>query len=255
MVDASGDQRIGFPHLHVRRCGSTNDLARALAARGAPHGTLVTADEQTAGRGRQGRSWTAPPGSSLLASFLLRPQRPPSGLFALAVALATAEACEELVPGLEVGVKWPNDLVVAGRKLAGILIEGRPQESWLVVGIGVNVTLRPEQLAPELVDRATSLALEAERLGRRVPVPSELATALCTTLARWTEPSGLERVTAVWPSRDVLAGHAVRWSSGSGIAEGIDEQGRLRVRVGEQEITLAAGEVHLGTGEAPAETH
>src|ERR1700759_3818688 len=122
---------IGAPRVHWRRTDSTNERARALAAGGAPHGTLVTAHEQTAGRGRQGREWIAPPGAALLMSVVITEL---SELLPLAAALAVCD-----VLALEAAIKWPNDVQVDGEKLAGILVEGRPQEGWAVLGIGLNV--------------------------------------------------------------------------------------------------------------------
>jgi BirA family biotin operon repressor/biotin-[acetyl-CoA-carboxylase] ligase len=149
--------RFGTPHHHFRRTGSTNTVARELAAAGAPHGTVITADEQTAGRGRQGRSWTAPPGAALLYSAILRPLGPRHSLLPLAVPLAVCEVAERLRPGVECKVKWPNDVHLDGRKLAGILIEARPQDGWAVLGIGLNLTIASADFPPELQDHATSL--------------------------------------------------------------------------------------------------
>src|SRR5438445_6312364 len=98
--------RFGLPHRHFRRVGSTNTVARELAAAGAPHGTVVTAAEQTAGRGRQGRTWAAPPDSALLYSAVLRPMEPRHSVLPLAVALAVCETAEALRPGVECMVKW-----------------------------------------------------------------------------------------------------------------------------------------------------
>ena len=125
---------IGSPRVHHRVTDSTNERAKELADVGAPHGTLVTADEQTAGRGRQGREWTAPPRSAVLMSVVLREldERLP-----LTAAVALCEALP-----VEAAIKWPNDVWIEGRKVAGILVEGRPQEGWAVLGIGVNVTTR-----------------------------------------------------------------------------------------------------------------
>ena len=117
---------LGRPRLHLRVTTSTNDRARALAQGGAPHGTLVTAAAQHAGRGRQGRTWSAPPGRALLLSLVLHD---PPALLPLAAALAVAE-----VAGPDAQIKWPNDVLVAGRKVAGILAEGRPHEGWAVLG-------------------------------------------------------------------------------------------------------------------------
>src|SRR3954466_8239630 len=133
---------IGTPHVHYRVTDSTNARARELAARGAPHGTLVSADSQTAGRGRQGRAWVAAPGDALLMSLLVRRVDP-------LLPLSTAVAVCESPPGLEAAGKWPNDVWLADRrKVAGILLEGRPQEGWAVIGIGLNV--RTRSFPPEL---------------------------------------------------------------------------------------------------------
>src|SRR5205823_4113792 len=120
----------------------TNAWARELAAAGAPHGMLVTAAEQSAGRGRQGRTWTAPDGRALLCSVVVRE---PPALLPLAAGVAVAE-----VVGAEAQLKWPNDVLTDGRKVAGILVEGRPQEGWVVVGIGLNVALRIEDFLAKL---------------------------------------------------------------------------------------------------------
>src|SRR6516164_1885613 len=111
---------LGTPRLHLRVTDSTNTRARELAAAGAPHGTLVTAREQRAGRGRQGRTWTAPAGHALLCSLVLRD---PPRLLPLAAGAAVAE-----VVGPAARIKWPNDVLLGGLKVAGILVEGRPQE-------------------------------------------------------------------------------------------------------------------------------
>ena len=143
---------FGTPHRHFRQVGSTNTVARELAEAGAPNGTVVTADEQTAGRGRQGRTWTAPPGSALLFSAIVRPLGKRHPLLPLAVPLAVCETAERLRPGIECKVKWPNDVHLEGRKLAGILIEARPQEEWAVLGIGLNLTIAEDEFPEELRD-------------------------------------------------------------------------------------------------------
>ena len=133
---------FGDPHEHFERLDSTNTRARELAAEGAGHGTVVTADEQTAGRGRQGRVWTASPGKALLYSAIVRPLAERHLMLPLAAPLAVCEAAEELAQhgdeatstDFRCGVKWPNDVLVDGRKLAGILVEARPQDGWAVVG-------------------------------------------------------------------------------------------------------------------------
>jgi BirA family transcriptional regulator, biotin operon repressor / biotin---[acetyl-CoA-carboxylase] ligase len=229
---------LGLPRLHLRRTESTNTLARELAVRGAPHGTLITAGEQTAGRGRQGRAWTAPPGSSLLCSLILRD---PSTLLSLAAGVAVAELCGQraTVPAT-VGLKWPNDVLLDGRKVAGILVEGRPQENWAVLGIGLNVAVRPADLPAELRDRAGTLGLAADDV-------EPVLAGLLAALERWLAGSPREVLAAV-RERDVLRGRALSWAGGDGVAAGIDGEGRLLVdRPGGERVALDAGEVHLGT--------
>jgi BirA family biotin operon repressor/biotin-[acetyl-CoA-carboxylase] ligase len=224
--------RLGTPRLHLRITDSTNTRARDLAAAGAPHGTLVTAAEQTAGRGRQGRAWSAPPGRALLCSLVIRRA---SAVLPLAAGVAVADVC-----GDRALVKWPNDVLVHGRKVAGILVEGRPQEDWSVLGIGVNVALRIEDFPDELRGRAGTLGLSAAAVE---PVLAELLVAL----DRWLAASDQAVVTA-FTQRDALRDRDVCWSGGEGRAVGVDERGHLLVTSpdGRQRV-LAAGEVHLLT--------
>jgi BirA family biotin operon repressor/biotin-[acetyl-CoA-carboxylase] ligase len=222
--------RLGRPRLHLQATTSTNDRARDLAQAGAPHGTLVTAAEQTAGRGRQGRTWTAPRGSALLLSVVLRD---PPTLLPLAAALAVAE-----IAGARAQIKWPNDVLLDGRKVAGILAEGRPQDGWAVLGIGLNVALRIEDLPPELHDTAGTLGLE----------PADLEPTLERLLAGLERTLVLDEETLLeaYRARDALRGREVSWATGRGRAAGIDGEGRLVVELREGGRTaLSAGEVHL----------
>ena len=222
--------RLGRPRLHLRSTTSTNDRARDLAAAGAPHGTVVTAAEQTAGRGRQGRTWSAPPGRALLVSVVLHD---PPVLLPLAAGLAVAE-----VAGDEAKIKWPNDVLVDGRKIAGILAEGQPQQGWAVLGIGLNVALRIGDLPPELHETAGTLGLEPADVE---PTLERLLAALERTLA--LDDAAL---LATFRARDALRGHEVRWANGRGRAAGIDGEGRLVVELaGGGRTALSAGEVHL----------
>jgi BirA family biotin operon repressor/biotin-[acetyl-CoA-carboxylase] ligase len=221
---------LGSPRVHYRLIDSTNERARELASAGAPHGTLVTAGEQSAGRGRQGRRWTAPPGRALLCSVVVRE---PPRLLPLVAGVAVAE-----VTGDDARVKWPNDVLVAGRKVAGILVEGRPQENWAVVGIGLNVAVRDEDFPPELAGRAGTLGLEPDAL-------EPTLERLLTGLSRWVAARPDEVLDTV-RARDALLGQPVRWAGGEGHGAGIDGEGRLLVKTGEGQIALDAGEVHLG---------
>jgi BirA family transcriptional regulator, biotin operon repressor / biotin---[acetyl-CoA-carboxylase] ligase len=222
---------LGRPRLHLRSTGSTNARARELAAAGAGHGTMVTAGVQTAGRGRQGRAWTAPAGSSLLLSLVLREW---DDLLPLRAGLAVAD-----LAGASALVKWPNDVLVDGRKVAGILAEGRPQESWTVLGIGVNAALDVRDLPDELRSSAGTLGRSPRELEA---VLAELLEALTARLAA-TASEVLEALRA----RDALRDRGVAWAGGEGVGAGIDGSGRLLVRGADGVIALEAGEVHLRT--------
>jgi BirA family biotin operon repressor/biotin-[acetyl-CoA-carboxylase] ligase len=242
---------IGAPHRHFRRTGSTNTVARELAAAGAPHGTVVTAAEQTAGRGRQGRTWTAPPDSALLYSAVLRPLEPRHSVLPLAVALAVCETAEGLRPGIECMVKWPNDVHLDGRKLAGILIEARPQDGWAVLGVGLNLTIGDDEFPEELRDRATSLFPPpsavpfADLSGRRNSWTEAAAGTLSARLDLWLDADP-QAVLGAWRARDALFGREVSWDRGSGVADGVDERGYLLVRLADGDrVILGAGDVHL----------
>jgi BirA family biotin operon repressor/biotin-[acetyl-CoA-carboxylase] ligase len=220
---------IGVPRVHWRLTDSTNERAKALAAAGAPHGTLVTADEQSSGRGRQGRVWTAPPRSAVLMSLVVRD---PSEILPLMAAVAVCDALPT-----DCAIKWPNDVWIDRRKLAGILVEGRPQQGWAVVGVGLNVatTEFPEGLRGS----ATSL-----RLAGIDTDPDAVLDAVLVSLDRWLRaPPAV--VLEAWSERDALRAERVRWAGGEGIAAGIDDSGGLLVDTDEGQITLQAGEIHL----------
>ncbi|HET8672060.1 MAG TPA: biotin--[acetyl-CoA-carboxylase] ligase [Thermoleophilaceae bacterium] len=236
---------IGSPRVHHRATDSTNERAKQLALAGAPHGALVTADEQTAGRGRQGRAWVAAPGSALLMSLVLRDLGAAQAHLPLAAALAVCDACERNVPALRCAIKWPNDVWIEGRKLAGILIEGRPQDGWAVLGIGLNVSTPRDEFPEELRDTATSLAAEAEKAGAgERPQRSELLPNLLAALQERLAQTPAQ-IVSDWGKRDALRDSQVRWQRGEGTARGIDETGALIVDTSSGRVTLDAGEVHL----------
>jgi BirA family transcriptional regulator, biotin operon repressor / biotin---[acetyl-CoA-carboxylase] ligase len=251
---------IGTPHRHFARTDSTNTRARELAAAGAPHGTVVTATEQSAGRGRQGRTWTAPPGKALLYSAIVRPLQEHHAMLPLAVPLAVCEAAEQLRPDLDCKVKWPNDIHVEGRKLSGILIEARPQDGWAVIGVGLNLSIERDEFPPELRDTAVSIfagdqgtreggsAGPSPLLSAGPPLPGPLLNAaevLSQHLDRWVSAEP-DAVLSQWRKRDALRGREVAWQGGSGIADGIDDRGYLLVLTpGGDRIAVGAGEVHL----------
>jgi BirA family transcriptional regulator, biotin operon repressor / biotin---[acetyl-CoA-carboxylase] ligase len=224
---------IGEPRIHLDVTDSTNERARELAAEGAAHGTLVTAGEQTAGRGRQGRSWTAAPGEALLMSIVVRDLEPRHALLPLMAALAVCNAAEA-VGDVTCEIKWPNDVWVDRRKLSGILVEARPAAGWAIVGIGLNTGVR--EFPEELRTTATTLQLTS---------PDVALPPLLSALDRWLA-ADQDDVLTTWRARDALLGSTVRWQDGEGTARGVDDTGSLLVETATGEtIALGAGEVHL----------
>lgn len=227
---------------------STNDDARALAAAGAPALAVVAADAQTAGRGRGGRAWHSPPGENLYLSFLLRPAWEPiaAAPFALVVGLAVAEEIDARLPTPAARVKWPNDVLVGGKKIAGVLLEASIRDgrvASLVVGVGVDVHARA--FPPELDAVATSLALrgadDRDRSRLAAGIVSRVAAAAVTFGA-----SGLAPFLDALRARDALAGRAVAVEGTSGVARGIDAEGRLVVeREDGQHVPIVSGHVDL----------
>jgi BirA family transcriptional regulator, biotin operon repressor / biotin---[acetyl-CoA-carboxylase] ligase len=237
---------IGRPRVHHRVTDSTSLRARELAAGGAPHGTVVTAGEQTAGRGRHGRAWMAPPGHALLMSVVLRELDERTPLVPLTAAVALCSVLEGLegVSG-EIAIKWPNDVWIDGRKVAGILVEGRPQEGWAVLGIGVNALSVTEDFPDELRETAISVAMAGGSAG-----PAALLEALLSTLEPWLERDA-GAVLSAWRERDGLLGREIGWDTqggaggGGGVAAGVDGAGALLVDTEGGRVSLDAGEVHL----------
>lgn len=229
---------FGSPHLHLRLTDSTNERARALAEAGAPSGTVVTAGEQSAGRGRRGRVWTAPAGRALLYSAILRPLELEHHLLPLSAPVAVCEAIESLV-AVECAIKWPNDVWIAQAKVAGVLIEARPPD-WAVIGIGVNVSIAPDEFPDDLRWPAASIGAGVEVAAVR--------EAVSASLGEWSAAPAAEVVEA-FRARDALAGRGVVWEGagvpeGSGRATGIDERGNLIV-----EPAGGGDRLHLGSGE------
>jgi BirA family biotin operon repressor/biotin-[acetyl-CoA-carboxylase] ligase len=240
--------RVYFAHP---RLASSNELAGQLASEGAPHGTVVVADAQEAGRGRFGRVWHSPAGEGLYLSAVLRPRIDPAEAppISLAAAVAVAEAVRGFL-GHPPSLKWPNDLLCGGRKLGGILIEMQAEPGrlrHLVVGIGLNVNT--VSFPAELEGRATSLRIERGTRVRRAPV----IAALLHALERWVdrvESEGPAPVIAAWLELADLIGRQVSVSVGAGgepvrgVALGLDPGGRLRLQREDGRIeVLHAGEL------------
>jgi BirA family transcriptional regulator, biotin operon repressor / biotin---[acetyl-CoA-carboxylase] ligase len=228
--------------VRLGRVDSTQTVAFALAADGAVDRTVVVAQAQTAGRGRRGRLWLDEPGASLLTSIILRPRLEPARLptLSLAAGVAVVEALER-VTGLKPRLKWPNDVLVDGRKLAGILLESRLGPSPLVVlGIGVNLTQRV--FPPDLAERATSVRLAT---GRRVDADT-LLTALLESLDTWRtrlETEGWAPIRERWCALTETLGRRVSIDDVQGIAVDVDEDGALIVAEGDVRRRVVAGEV------------
>ncbi|NPV66479.1 MAG: biotin--[acetyl-CoA-carboxylase] ligase [Anaerolineae bacterium] len=239
----------GRPYRYFAQVSSTQDIARAWALEGAANGAIVIADEQTAGRGRLGRTWLAAPGSSLLLSVILRPALPPEelGRVTLLGAVALAEALAGL--GVLPGIKWPNDLQLAGRKVAGILAEAVWSGDALravVLGIGVNV--QRDALPPAALEAYRATTVEAA-LGRHCPrgaLLGDLLAHLDAWMPRLREPILLE----AWTRYNVTLGRRVVVAAGheqfSGVAEALDNRGALLIRLDNGSLRpLLAGEVTI----------
>ncbi len=242
-------RRFRGPVHSFLRLGSTNDAAKELGRRGAPEGTLVVAEAQDAGRGRLGRTWASPAGVGLYASLLLRPPLPPEELprLTLTTAVAAARAVERTA-GVRPGIKWPNDLLLGGRKLAGILTELETEAErlgYVVVGLGLNVNT--PGFPPELADTATSLYLSTGRTHSRLA----LLRAFLEDLEGLYELFLARRfpeILAEWRARTVTLGRPARVRQGDreicGLAVGVDEDGALQLQTaGGQVMRVTSGEL------------
>jgi len=220
--------KLGRPLMYEPVTGSTSDNALLAARAGAPHGSLFVADEQTAGRGRRGHAWLAAPGESLLFSVLLRPKLELSQTSALtlAIGLALRDAIGPLLKD-RVDIKWPNDLYVNGKKLAGILVESQLQGASLqavVVGVGLNVATR--DFPPEIAARATSLALMGALHVEREPLLRDVLNAIAQRVDAY-QRTGISGILDELNAADALRDQRVRVDAQEGIGRGLDEQGRL----------------------------
>ncbi|WP_428262571.1 biotin--[acetyl-CoA-carboxylase] ligase [Haliangium sp.] len=244
---------LGRERVHLATCGSTNDEAARLAAAGAEHGLVVTADAQRAGRGRRGRTWHSPPGESLYLSCVLRPALTPAR--AVAVTLAAGLGVWEAVhqAGAESTLKWPNDVLVGGRKLAGVLTEmstvgGRLRH--IVIGIGINLANRA--FPPELAEIATSLALAGHPVER-----DAFVTSLLGALERWFDRffvGGVRALADTWLARADRG--RIRASAGAETVEGtvlgLADDGCLLIEDDAGAVhRILAGEVTVVAAPAP----
>jgi len=205
--------RIGQGEIRYRRrMESTNLEAKALAAAGAAEGTLVIAEEQTAGKGRRGRHWFSPPGAGIYLSLILRPDIQPQEAprFALLTAAAVAAAIRE-VTRLEATIKWPNDLLAGGRKLGGILTEigmDMDRVEYMVIGLGINVNLERKDFPPELEELATSIQAEAGRFFPRLPLVRRILESFEETYAAYRQ-QGFAPILKRWQSYAEMMGRRI----------------------------------------------
>ena len=231
--------RFGRPFLHRESCESTQQLLD----RGLGEGAVAVCDEQTGGRGRLGRSWTTPPGTAVLASILLTP--PPARNVAeisLAGGLATAHAVEDAL-GRSARIKWPNDVLVDGHKVAGVLAE--VADDAVVLGIGLNVNQTQDELPADAKVAAASLYTIDGIRRERAPILADLLVSLERAYDLW-RATGLEAIHAGLASRDFLRGRAVVVHGEPGRAIGIDPTGRLEVELAGRRRLVESGEVLLG---------
>ena len=240
----------GYALKEFASLDSTNDEARRLALAGEKGPLWLTAAQQTAGRGRRGRIWIVP-ADNLAATLLLRPEKTAAEAAQLSfvAALAAADVIRAFAPANRIAVKWPNDVLADGRKIAGILLESASSDGrldWLAVGIGMNLRLYPD----DTEFPATSLAA----LGECVPSPREALTHLAAHWAKWYErwnASGFGNIRDAWIVQAAFIGQRIRArlhnEEAFGVFEGLDETGALILREAQGRVrTIAAGDVFFG---------
>ncbi len=226
---------------------STQDLAKELALNGEPEGTAVMAFKQTKGRGRSGHSWVSPPGKNLALSQILRPRLAPSeaGLLGLLASIAVAETCEQLgVAGIE--LRWPNDVLVKGRKIAGIISEANMDDRtirFVIMGIGLNVNAEPTDFPLEFRHAATSLLLCTGNAWD-VKETARLLLERIDTLYERVKEEGCGFIPALWETRWAHRGRTLNYNGVVGVGEGVGAEGALLLRTGDGSLyRVTSGEV------------
>lgn len=249
---------IGSRIIHFEETGSTADAARRLIDEGAPEGTVVVAESQTAGRGRMGRSWITPPGTAIAISVILYPRLNPTRvpLLSLGTALAVKRAVDQVVrketgAAAATDLKWPNDVYLNGKKLGGVLVETAAELDrvrWAIASAGLNVN--NEFSGTELAGRATSLAQEFDRSFSRRALAAAILNELDRVYSESRNEAGLQAIRSSFEQHDLLEGRRVDVTTPegliSGTAAGIDAEGRLLVREAEGKMqALFSGEATL----------
>ncbi len=244
---------IGETVIFHREIDSTNSVAMLLASDGAPHGTVVTSDSQTSGRGRRGREWFSPPGCNLYMSVILRPSVSPAEASQIPVisVLAVIRVLEHLNTGLPFQIKWPNDILCRGKKVCGILCEMKSdmdQVYHVVVGVGINVNVT--SMDPCISDIATSLKLETNQDYSRIQLSASLLEELEEIYLEWLQERNLKRYLEEWERYSLLIGRNVKIETPSetiaGIATGLSNNGSLILRLPSGAIReVYAGDAHI----------
>jgi BirA family biotin operon repressor/biotin-[acetyl-CoA-carboxylase] ligase len=230
--------RFGVPYVHAEACASTQRLLHGDE----PEGATAVAEEQTDGRGRLGRPWVSPAGASILCSILLRP--PPGRelpIASLVAGIAIARGVEQAT-GLPAQVKWPNDVLLAGRKVAGVLAEARGGA--VVIGIGLNVNQTDDELPERPTIPAGSLRAVTGRGFDRAPLLASLLLELERCYDVWLE-DGVVPITHELARRDALRGRRVEVAGSTGVGVGIDDGGRLLVETADGIVAIESGEIAL----------
>ena len=244
---------IGWRVHYFQKLETTQRTAGELAARGALHGEVVIAERQTAGRGRMGRTWHSPPGVNFYGTFILRPEMPvaEAALLSLVAGVAVAETMELVAPRI-VALKWPNDVWLGGRKAGGMIAEAVTDShhrlACVLLGIGLNLNLAPEDIPAELRKRATSVMAATGRPCDRVELASELFSRLEDRYME-TISGGFAAVRPAWERYSALTGREVTVLDGpsriGGTVRGIGPDGALLLETGGQIVRVLAGDVSI----------
>jgi BirA family biotin operon repressor/biotin-[acetyl-CoA-carboxylase] ligase len=250
-----GESLIGSKIILVNEVDSTNELAKSHVEKGSSEGTVFLAESQTKGKGRLGRTWHSPPGSGIYLSVLLNPDIPVIQLspLTLMTGVAVAKGINSFQP-LSVDLKWPNDILLNGKKLGGILCELVPvkEKFWVVLGIGVNVNHEKDHFSPDLHGIATSLNLESEKCFDRALLIISILKSLDQNYHSYLT-NGIKTTINDWVKLTKMFGKSVRITHGGqmieGVALGLDDQGSIILRLENgEEKSFKSGEVTFHKG-------
>jgi BirA family biotin operon repressor/biotin-[acetyl-CoA-carboxylase] ligase len=246
-----GTTIFGRRIISFKSIKSTMDYAKSLAERDEPEGTVVIADYQSKGRGRFGRVWMSEPGKNILMSIIIRPSIPLEkfGLISFLSAVSVAEAIEKIAD-VKVNTKWPNDLLINGRKVSGILMEASitaDKGDFVILGIGVNVN--QEEFPKEIKNYATSLLIETGKYYDRVVLLQEILRSLESNYLKVNQTYDFTEIMKKWKEKCSMLGkeitliHAGKTINGTAVD--VDSKGFLKLKVGESTISLSSGEVTI----------